>query len=515
MHPSKFHAASDPSTRHANDVGLIGLAVMGANFALNMADHAFATAVYNRTTSVAQTFISENPSTPGGLHAYAELKDFVASLKQPRRIVILVKAGAPTDAVIDSLTPLLSKGDIVIDGGNALWTDSTRRDAALSAKGLHFVGSGVSGGETGARFGPSLMAGCSAEAWAAIEPIWSAIAAKVDARTGKPLEGATPGKPIVAPDAASCAARVGPNPAGHFVKMVHNGIEYADMQMICEAYDVLRRAANLNPSQLADIFAKWNSTDLDSFLIEITADILRQQDPVTRKPFVDVVLDAAGQKGTGAWTSTAALDLAVPAPTISEAVFARNLSALKAERVHASTILKAPSHEHFQGDIEHLVEDVRQALLCSKACAYAQGFAIINAAAQQQKWTPDFAAIARIWRGGCIIRARLLHHIANAYSSKPNLPNLLLDPFFTNLIANAQPSWRRIVALAATLGVPVPTFSSALAYYDSLRSDRLPANLLQAQRDYFGAHTYERTDQPRGQFFHLDWTHPDRPQVSP
>ncbi len=512
MHPSRFHPASDPSTNNSCDVGLVGLAVMGANFALNMADHAFSTSVYNRTTSVSQAFISENPSTPGGLHAFARLEDFVASLKRPRRIVILVKAGAPTDAVIDSLTPLLSPGDVVIDGGNALWSDSTRRDAALSAKGLHFVGSGVSGGETGARFGPSLMAGCSSDAWAAIEPIWTAIAAKVDPSSGKPLEGATPGKPVNVKGAASCAARVGPNPAGHFVKMVHNGIEYADMQMICEAYDVLRRAANLKPSQLADIFTKWNATDLDSFLIEITADILRQKDPLTDKPFVDVVLDAAGQKGTGMWTSTAALDLAVPAPTIAEAVFARNISALKAERVQASTILKPPSHSNFQGDLEHLVEDVRQALLCSKACAYAQGFAIIHAAAQQQKWTPDFASISRIWRGGCIIRARFLHHISNAYSSKPNLPNLLLDPYFTKLLADAQAPWRRVVALAATLGIPVPTFSSALAYYDSLRADRLPANLLQAQRDYFGAHTYERADQPRGQFFHLDWTHPGRPQ---
>lgn len=512
MHPSRFHPASDPSTNNSCDVGLVGLAVMGANFALNMADHAFSTSVYNRTTSVSQSFISENPSTPGGLHAFARLEDFVASLKRPRRIVILVKAGAPTDAVIDSLTPLLSPGDIIIDGGNAHWADSTRRDAALTAKGFHFVGSGVSGGETGARFGPSLMAGCSTQAWSAIEPIWTAIAAKVDPASGKPLEGATPGKPVNVKGADSCAARIGPNPSGHFVKMVHNGIEYADMQMICEAYDILRRAANLSSTQLADVFAKWNTTDLDSFLIEITADILRQSDPVTKQPFVDVVLDAAGQKGTGMWTSTAALDLGVPAPTITEAVFARNISAHKAERVHASSILKPPSHTTFHGELDHLVEDVRQALLCSKACAYAQGFAIINAAAQQQKWSPDFASISRIWRGGCIIRARFLHHISTAYASNPALPNLLLDPYFAKLLADAQPAWRRAVALAATLGIPAPTFSSALAYYDSLRADRLPANLLQAQRDYFGAHTYERLDQPRGHSFHLDWTHPQRPQ---
>ncbi len=494
------------------DVGLVGLAVMGQNLALNMADHGFKTAVYNRTTSHTEQMLAEHPSTPGGLVGAPTVESFVKSIKRPRRIVLLIKAGPATDAVIDSLVPCLEPGDLVVDGGNAYWEDTLRRGAALKAKGILFTGSGVSGGELGARFGPSLMAGGDAEAWKLLEPIWTAIAAKVDARTGKPLEGASPGKPVVAPNADSCAAHVGPGAAGHYVKMVHNGIEYGDMQMICEAYDLLRRGLQMSPKDIATVFAEWNKGDLDSFLVEITADILAQNDPETGKPFVDIVLDTAGQKGTGKWTSVSALDLGVPAATIAEAVFARCMSAEKSLRVEAARTLKGPEQSaHYSGDPSQFIDAVRSALLCSKICSYAQGFALMTAWGQEHDWTPDFGSIARIWRGGCIIRARFLQRIAEAYHRRPDLPNLLLDSFFADTIAAAQPQWRKVVATAATLGVPAPSFSSALAYYDSCRSASLPANLLQAQRDYFGAHTYERVDKPRGQFFHLDW--PATPRV--
>ncbi len=517
MKPSAFHPAGAPAaTAAACDIGMVGLAVMGANLALNMADHGFATAAYNRTTSVAEAFIKYNAQTPGGLHAFADLKDFVRSLKRPRRITILVKAGPGTDAVIDSLTPLLDKGDCIIDGGNAHWEDTIRREKALRDKGLLFVGSGVSGGELGARFGPSLMPGGDEEAWNIIKPVWTAIAAKVDARSGKPLLGGEPGTPVVAPPGVAvepCAAHIGPRGAGHYVKMVHNGIEYGDMQMICEAYDLLRRIVGLTPNECAAVFADWNTGELDSFLVEITADILQQKDPVTGRPFVDVVLDAAGQKGTGKWTSVSALDLGVPAATIAEAVFARLISAVKDERTAAAKTLRGPAHAHYDGPKDLFVACVRDALYCSKICSYAQGFQLISAGAKEQGWTPDFKSISAIWRGGCIIRARFLHEIAEAYHARPDLPNLMLAPFFADALNAKQHNWRRAVSTAATLGVPVPTFSSALAYYDSYRSETLPANLLQAQRDYFGAHTYERTDQPRGNFFHLDWPEKNRPQL--
>ena len=500
-----------PATASA-DVGLVGLAVMGQNLALNMADHGFRTAVYNRTTSVTEQMLAENPATPGGLVGAPTVESFVKSIKRPRRIVILVKAGAPTDAVIDSLVPFLEAGDLVVDGGNAYWEDTIRREAALKAKGILFVGSGVSGGELGARFGPSLMAGGDAAAWKLLEPVWTAIAAKVDSATGKPIEGASAGKPVRAANADSCAAQVGPGSAGHYVKMVHNGIEYGDMQMICEAYDLLRRGLKMPPREIAAVFAEWNKGDLDSFLVEITADILAQSDPSTGKPFVDIVLDTAGQKGTGKWTSVSALDLGVPAATIAEAVFARCMSAEKSLRVEAARTLKGPeAHAHFTGDPAHFVDAVRDALLCSKICSYAQGFALMSAWGKEHNWTPDFATIARIWRGGCIIRARFLQRITEAYRRRADLPNLLLDPYFTQTIERCQMNWRKVASLAATIGVPAPTFSSALAYYDSCRSESLPANLLQAQRDYFGAHTYERVDKPRGQFFHLDW--PATPRV--
>jgi 6-phosphogluconate dehydrogenase len=500
------------------DVGLVGLAVMGANLALNMADHGFKVAVYNRTTSVTEAFIAENPPSvigPGGaLVPAADLKDFVKSIKRPRRIVILVKAGPGTDAVIDSLIPHLGPGDCVVDGGNAEWNDTVRREAALNAKGLLFVGSGVSGGEEGARFGPSLMPGGKPEAWNLLKPVWTAIAAKVDPSTGKPLAGAARGKPVTAPSAFPCTTYIGPGGAGHYVKMVHNGIEYGDMQLICEAYHFMRDSLEVPNARMAEVFGEWNSGDLDSFLIEITADILKQKDPVTGKDFVDIVLDAAGQKGTGKWTINSALDLGVPAPTMAEAVFARNISAQKEERVAAASVLKAPARAHHDhGNTQkNWVACVRDALYCSKICSYAQGFALMAAASKANNWNLHLGEIAGIFRGGCIIRARFLQKITEAYQRRGDLPNLLLDPYFAGVIERNQANWRAVVARAAVDGVPVPAFSSALSYFDSYRSARLPANLLQAQRDYFGSHTYERVDQPRGKFFHLDWLDPKRPQ---
>ncbi len=494
-----------------SEIGLIGLAVMGQNLALNIADHGFRISVYNRTTSKMEAFVAENPNTPGGLEGFETLEQFVASLKRPRKIIILVQAGWATDKVIESLVPLLEKDDIIIDGGNAKWDDSIRREKELAAKGLQFIGSGVSGGEEGARFGPSLMPGGSKDAWQHLEPIWKAIAAKVDPETGKPLEGAAPGKPVEG--GFSCTAYIGPDGAGHYVKMVHNGIEYGDMQMICEAYDLMRTILGLNPAEMGDIFTQWNKGELDSFLIEITADILKQADPVTGKPFVDVVLDAAGQKGTGKWTSVNALDMGTPAPTIAEAVFARCISAIKDQRTAASEILQGPDSSQYKGDKAELVEAIRQALYASKICSYAQGFQLMRDAQNEYSWNLNFGEIAQIFRGGCIIRAAFLQKITEAFDRDPELANLLLDPYFTKAIHQAQSNWRKVVALAAQHGVPVPTFSSALAYYDSYRTARLPQNLLQAQRDYFGAHTYERVDEPRGTFYHIDWPEPDRPQL--
>jgi 6-phosphogluconate dehydrogenase len=493
-----------------SDIGLIGLAVMGQNLALNIADHGFKISVYNRTTEKTEKFVAENPHTPGGVVGTKTLEEFVRSLAKPRKMIILVQAGKATDAVIDGLVPLLGAGDIVIDGGNALWTDTIRREKALKEKGLRFVGSGVSGGEEGARFGPSLMPGGDLGAWNELKPIWEAVAAKVDPKTGKPLTGASPGKPIVG--GVPCTTYIGENGAGHYVKMVHNGIEYGDMQMICEAYALLRGLLGLKPAEMSEIFSEWNRGSLDSFLIEITADILRQKDPVTKKPFVDIILDTAGQKGTGKWTSTNALDMGVPAPTVAEAVFARCLSAVKEERVAASKILKGPSKK-YRGSKKALVEAIHDALYCSKICSYAQGFQLMREAQKEYKWKLHFGEISQIWRGGCIIRAAFLQKITEAYQRKPDLANLLLDPYFNKIVKNAQANWRKVVALSAECGVAAPTFSSALSYYDGYRSARLPANLLQAQRDFFGAHSYERVDQPRGKFFHLDWPKPTRPQL--
>lgn len=491
-----------------SDIGLVGLAVMGQNLALNVADHGYQISVYNRTTATTEKFVAENPDTPGGLVGTKSLQEFVASLSRPRKIIILVKAGGPTDAVIESLLPLLDKEDIIIDGGNALWTDTIRREKELAEKGLRFIGSGVSGGEEGARFGPSLMPGGQESAYREIEPIWKAIAAKVDPDNGKPLEGSKPGQPVTG--GFPCTAYIGENGAGHYVKMVHNGIEYGDMQMICEAYALMERVLGLEPREIGKIFEKWNKGVLDSFLIEITADILQQEDPETGKPLVDVILDTAGQKGTGKWTSVNALDLGVPAPTVVEAVFARCLSAIKEERVAASKILKGPAIS-FDGDKEAFIQAIHDALYSSKICSYAQGFQLMREAQKEYNWELNFGEIAQIWRGGCIIRAQFLQKITEAFALDEDLANLLLDPYFRGEIEKAQENWRKVVSTAALQGIPAPTFCSALAYYDGYRSERLPANLLQGQRDFFGAHTFERTDKERGRYFHIDWPKENRP----
>ncbi len=496
-------------TNEKSDIGLIGLAVMGQNLALNIADHGFRISVYNRTTSKTETFVAANPDTPGGIEGTDTLEGFVQSLAQPRKIIMLVQAGKATDAVIEGLVPLLDPDDIVIDGGNSQWTDTIRREKELREKGLRFVGSGVSGGEEGARYGPSLMPGGAVEAWNEIKPIWLAMAAKVDATTGKQLEGAEPGKPI--DGGVACAAHIGPDGAGHYVKMIHNGIEYGDMQMICEVYHLMDGLLGMEAAEIGQVFARWNEGLLDSYLIEITADILQQTDPVTGGPLVDIVLDAAGQKGTGKWTSINALDMGICAPTISEAVFARCLSAIKEERVAASTLLKGPSCE-FTENKDEFIQILHDALYCSKICSYSQGFQLMGEAQKEYNWTLDFGQIAQIWRGGCIIRAAFLQKITEAYGRDPSLANLLLDPYFIDAIENAQSNWRRAVSAAISHGIPTPTLSSSLAYYDGYRSARLPQNLLQGQRDYFGAHSYERTDHPRGEFFHIDWPHPNRPQ---
>jgi len=496
-------------SEESSDIGLIGLAVMGQNLALNIADHNFKISVYNRTTSKMESFVADNPDTPGGVVGCETLEEFVNSLQSPRKIIIMVQAGGPTDAVINGLIPLLDQGDIIIDGGNSKWTDTIRREKELKGKGLRFVGSGVSGGEEGARFGPSLMPGGDPESWEHLQPIWQAIAAKVDAETGKPLEGAEPGKPIEG--GFPCSAYIGPDGAGHYVKMVHNGIEYGDMQMICEAYFLMKNLLGMAAADIGKVFAEWNEGLLDSFLIEITADILQENDPVTGQAFVDIVLDTAGQKGTGKWTSVNALDMGVPAPTVAEAVFARCLSAVKEERVSASQILTGPEPS-FDGDKDEFIKAIHDALYCSKICSYAQGFQLMREAQNEYDWTLNFGEIAQIWRGGCIIRARFLQKITEAYALDAELANLLLDPYFRGEIESSQTNWRKVVAAASVNGIPIPTFASALAYYDGYRQARLSANLLQSQRDYFGAHTYERTDQPRGKFYHLDWPKDPRPQ---
>lgn len=497
---------------NASDIGLIGLAVMGQNLALNIADHGYTVSVFNRNPAKTAEFIAASRQTEPAaerLTGYDDLAAFVASLARPRKIILLVKAGAATDDTIERLLPLLERDDIIIDCGNALWTDTIRREQALREQGIQFVGSGISGGEVGARFGPSLMPSGATTAWTAIEPIWRAVAAKVDPASGKPIEGAAPGKPVAG--GVPCTAYIGENGAGHYVKMVHNGIEYIDMQLICEAYWLMKHLLAMEAGEIGEVFAEWNRGELSSYLIEITADILQQKDPVTGNYLVDMVLDTAGQKGTGQWTAVDALQLAIPANAIAAAVYARFLSALKDQRVAASRILKGPPLQ-VQTDRAAVISSIKNALYCSKICAYAQGFQLMASAQSAYDWTLNFGEIAQIWRGGCIIRAQFLQKITHAYQQDAQLTNLMLDPYFTAELHARQQDWRRIAGLAIANGIPAQAFCAALSYFDGYRSASLPANLLQAQRDYFGAHTYERIDEPRGRFFHLDWSDEKREQ---
>ena len=461
--------------------GLTGLAVMGQNLARNVAHKGFPIAVHNRTVEKTEKFMQEHGSE-GDLHGSTDTASFVAAMDAPRAIMIMVKAGPPVDAVIEDLKPHLSKGDLLIDGGNSLFTDTERRVKALEAEGFNFLGTGVSGGEEGALNGPSIMPGGSTAAYELVKPIFTKIAAQVD---GTP-----------------CCAYIGEGGSGHYVKMVHNGIEYADMQLIAEAYDLLKNVLGMPNEEIGEVFAEWNKGDLDSFLIEITAQIFKTRDPETGGWLVDSVLDKAAQKGTGKWTSQSSLDLGIPVTAITEAVFARCLSALKEQRVAASKVLHGPSAK-FSGDKAGFITDIRDALYSSKVVAYAQGFDQMLAAADEYHWKLHPGEIATIWRGGCIIRARFLNRIREAYEQKPDLQNLLLAPYFTDAVGKGQDGWRRVVGEAARLGVPVPAFSSSLSYYDGYRRDRLPANLIQAQRDLFGAHTYERVDRPGT--FHSKW----------
>ncbi|HLU33293.1 MAG TPA: NADP-dependent phosphogluconate dehydrogenase [Natronosporangium sp.] len=461
-------------------IGVIGLAVMGSNLARNLARHGHPVALYNRTTEKTKALVAEHGHE--GTFIPAETpEEFVASLERPRRMVIMVKAGGPTDAVIDQFAPLLEPGDVIIDGGNAHFADTRRREAALRERGLHFVGVGISGGEEGALNGPSIMPGGSPAAYASLEPMLTDIAAKVD---GVP-----------------CVTHIGPDGAGHFVKMVHNGIEYADMQLIAEAYDLLRHAGGYSPAEIAEVFRAWDDGRLKSYLIEITAEVLAHTDAATGQPFVDIVLDQAEQKGTGRWTVQSALDLGVPVTGIAEATFARSLSGDAAVRAAARGL---PGPERQTVDRDGLADDVEQALYASKIVAYAQGFQQIRAGSEEYGWGIDPGAVATIWRGGCIIRARFLDRIRAAYDAEPDLATLLTAPHFAEALGGAQQAWRRVVSTAVAQGIPVPGFAAALSYYDSLRAERLPANLIQAQRDFFGAHTYRRTD--RDGVYHTRWS---------
>ncbi|NTX26453.1 NADP-dependent phosphogluconate dehydrogenase [Burkholderia pyrrocinia] len=465
-------------------IGVIGLAVMGRNLALNIESRGYAVSVYNRSREKTDELIAEFPGR--NLVPTYTLEEFVASLETPRRILMMVKAGEATDATIASLKPLLEKGDVLIDGGNTHFTDTIRRNQELAQAGLHFIGTGVSGGEEGALRGPSIMPGGQRDAYDLVEPILKQIAAKAPS------------------DGEPCVAYMGPDGAGHYVKMVHNGIEYGDMQLIAESYSVLKDVAGLTNDELGAVYTEWNQGELDSYLIEITSKIFGKKDEETGKHLVDVILDRAAQKGTGKWTSQNALDLGVPLPLITESVFARVLSSLKTERVAASKILSGPAAAPFDGDRAAFVEAVRRALYLSKVISYAQGFAQLRTASEEYGWNLDLGTIAKIFRAGCIIRARFLQKITDAYAKDPALANLLLDPYFQDIAANYQASLRDVVVAAVKAGVPVPAFASAVAYFDSYRSERLPANLVQAQRDFFGAHTFERTDKPGS--FHANWS---------
>lgn len=462
-------------------IGVIGLAVMGKNLALNIESRGFTVSVFNRSPEKTHDLLKEAEGKK--LTGTFSIEEFVNSLESPRKILIMVQAGKATDATIEQLVPHLDKGDIIIDGGNAYFPDTQRRSKELEEKGLRFIGTGVSGGEEGALNGPAIMPGGQESAYKLVEPILTAISAKVD---GDP-----------------CCTYIGPDGAGHYVKMVHNGIEYGDMQLIGEAYHLLKSVLNVSAEELHEIFSEWNKGELDSYLIEITADIFSKYDPETGKPMVDVILDAAGQKGTGKWTSQSALDLGVPLSMITESVFSRFLSAMKEERAAASKVLSGPAVESFSGDKKEFIENVRKALFASKIVSYAQGFAQMRAASDEYNWDLKYGNIAMIFRGGCIIRSQFLQNIKDAYDRDPALKNLLLDSYFKNIVEKYQNAWRQVISVAVSQGIPVPGFSSALAYYDSYRTERLPANLLQAQRDYFGAHTFKRVDKEG--VFHHQW----------
>jgi 6-phosphogluconate dehydrogenase len=466
------------------DIAVIGLAVMGQNLILNMNDHGFTVVAFNRTVAKVDDFLSKEAKGTNVLGAHS-LEEMVGQLKKPRRVMLMVKAGKPVDEFIEHLLPCLEPGDILIDGGNSLFQDTIRRTQYVESKGLLYIGTGVSGGEEGARRGPSIMPGGSAEAWPHVKPLFQAIAAKVE-------------------DGTPCCDWVGENGAGHYVKMVHNGIEYGDMQLICEAYNLMKTGLGMTADEMQQVFAQWYQGDLESYLIEITRDILAVKDG-DGQPLVDKILDTAGQKGTGKWTVVSSQDLGIPITLIAEAVYARMISALKDERVVASQKLRGPN-PLIAGDRAKFVEAIRQALYASKIVSYAQGFMLMRAAAEEYGWKLNYGNIALMWRGGCIIRSRFLGEIKRAFEKHPKLTNLLLDPFFKKAIHKGHRAWRTVVATAARKGIPIPAFSTALAFFDGYRSERLPANLLQAQRDYFGAHTYERVDKPRGEFFHTNWT---------
>lgn len=471
--------------RKSADIGLIGLAVMGENLILNMESKGFTVACYNRTVSKVDDFINGRGKYKNIIGCHS-IEEFIASIKKPRMIMLMVKAGKPVDDFIQLLVPHLEKGDIIIDGGNSHYSDTTRRTRELEAQGLLYIGTGVSGGEEGALKGPSIMPGGSPDAWQYVKPIFTAIAAKAE-------------------DGTPCCVWIGKEGAGHFVKMVHNGIEYGDMQLICEAYHIMSRGLGMTPQEMHQVFSEWNNGVLDSYLIKITADIMLKTDPETGQPLIDVILDTAGQKGTGKWTSQAGLDLGVGIPQIAEAVFARCLSAIKEERVSASKILKGPRRT-FKKDKKAFLKKLHDAVYAAKICSYAQGYQLLRAASKEYGWNLNFGEIAMIWRAGCIIRAQFLSRIKEAFDRNPELANLLLDPYFRKIVTKSQSGWRSVIKTAIDLGIPVPAMGTALNYYDAYRCERLPANLLQAQRDYFGAHTYERVDKPRGQFFHTDWT---------
>lgn len=470
--------------KNLSDIGLVGLAVMGENLVLNMESKGFQVSVFNRHTQKVDNFLAGRAKGKNiiGTHSIEEL---ISSLQRPRKVMLMIKAGNAVDEMIDTLIPYLEPGDIIIDGGNTHFPDTNRRTAFVESKGLLYIGTGVSGGEEGALLGPSIMPGGSKAAWPLVKPIFQAIAAKVE-------------------DGSPCCDWVGENGAGHFVKMVHNGIEYGDMQLITEAYHIMRDLLHMSADEMHLVFKEWNKGELDSYLIEITSDILAYKDS-DGKPLVDKILDTAGQKGTGKWTGVAALELGIPLTLIGEAVFSRCLSSEKEERVAASKILHGPDAK-FSGDKNKFINDLEDALYASKIVSYTQGYALMKAAADEYKWNLNYGGIALMWRGGCIIRSAFLGKIKAAFDNNPSLSNLMLDPFFKDKVEKSQSGWRNVVATAVTNGIPVPAISSALGYFDGYRCEKLPANLLQAQRDYFGAHTYERIDKPRGQFFHTNWT---------